>query len=72
MSAPTSIQAIAKVQITIEVRLSQPWGPEATMAEAYRSAKAEALGRVQALKHIEVVDTPVVSIITFETKSGGG
>ncbi len=69
-----SIQATAKVQITIEVSLDQPWGDEATVAEVHKRASDEARtkltnafdpARIQGLR---IIGEPRVTGILTERK----
>ena len=66
----TTIKAIARVQVTIEIHLTQPWQPVETIGEAHRQAKAQALEEVRRLKNIQVVSVPLVQVISFESGDG--
>lgn len=67
------VKAIARVQVTIEIHLDQPWGEDSLLGEAHRQAKAQALERIRYLQHadgvltnIHVVGVPLVQVVTFE------
>ena len=64
-----NIRAIARVQIVVEVKLSQPWGPDATMGQAHRQATEEALQKVRSIPGVMVVGSPRVQVVTFEEGS---
>lgn len=61
-----SVKAIARVKVTIEIHLSQPWPGNATIEEAYRQAASDALSHARQLKGISIVGEPEVSVVTFE------
>lgn len=47
MKAMSKTKATARVQITVEVTLDNPWGPDATIADINRTARREAVELVQ-------------------------
>lgn len=47
MAAPPTTQATAKVTVEVDVYLSQPWGPEATILTVFEQAKKDAIQRVR-------------------------
>ena len=60
------VRAVAKVRVTIEIHLTQPWLGSTTIEEAHRVAKADAEREVRALKGITVVGEPSVTLVSFE------
>jgi len=67
---PKESKAIAKVQLTIEVQLSQPWGEESTIAEINKRAQAEAIAKVHrviglAAEPMQIIgDINIICVIT--------
>lgn len=40
-------QTRARVTLTVEIDLSQPWGPDATMGDVFKRATQDAIGAVR-------------------------
>lgn len=62
------IMAVARVQLTVEIALTQPWPPQATFEEAHRRAESQALEIARMMKGLSVVGEPRVMFITFSDK----
>ena len=60
------LHCIARVRVTVEVTLTQPWPPEATVEEVHRRAEREALEAVSRLDGhpFALVGTPHVEVVT--------
>lgn len=64
----SKVQASARVQVTIELGMSQPWHESATAEEIHRMAKREALEEVARLMkgHASIIGEPRVTMILTE------
>lgn len=63
------VRATARVKVTLDVYLDQPWGPEMTVGQVHEDAKREALSKVECMVQdrkgiaARIVGEPVVDII---------
>lgn len=64
----SNVKATARVQVTLEVTLSQPWGAECNFAVLQKAAKEDALMRIQKLSgsDVRIVGTPKVTAVLVE------
>lgn len=43
------MKCIAKVNVTIQISLTQPWDPKASLEELYRQSKEDAMKKIKQL-----------------------
>lgn len=59
------LHCVAVVRVVLQIPITQPWSPTATVDEVHRQAVQEALRRVENLMpRYERVGDPVVEIVT--------
>lgn len=60
------LQCVARVLVLIEVPLSQPWPPNATVDEVHRNAEREAIEKIERVSGhpFLIVGKPSVQIVT--------
>jgi hypothetical protein len=47
----TEVRTYARVKLTVEVRLAQPWGEEDNLAQVYKVARRDGLKRLSSVLH---------------------
>ncbi len=57
------VQARARVQITVEVELSQPWDGAETVENVYKRAKEQAVEQLTAVLTGKLLNRPLTRII---------
>lgn len=73
MSNEKKVVVKARIQISLEVTLDQPWDPNATGAQVYQQARREGREAVEfmtkAHHNVRVVGDPLVTMILAEEKT---
>ena len=68
------VSAKARVRITIDLALEAPWGPECSLGEIGKTAKREALAKLERLcgpvRGVTIVSSEVAAVILTEEKNG--
>lgn len=71
MPIPTEVTATARVQITVEVAVSQPWPASASVSEVHERAARETVEAIRALlgnSTIKIVGDPRVLVVIAEAR----
>ena len=68
-------EVFARVRVTVELPLNQPWGPDESAANIFQRAKKDALDSLGArlsLGTYRVVGEPVVTMVMADSDATGG
>jgi len=55
------MKCIAKVNVTIQISLSQPWDPQATLEQLYKQSKEDAMKKIKQLLAVTGDEISIIS-----------
>lgn len=71
--ATTGTTTRATVQVTLEIRVSSPWGGDCALDQVFAQAREEALAHVKSMLHgdsmVKLVGEPTVTAVTVREKA---